>query len=74
DRGIVTIKYNVLNLPDIVQFKNGNQIRNTYDAGGRKLGAEYFTQLTAIAPLTDGQIVNPWLCGFAIHAGKLFFH
>jgi len=30
-------------LPDIIQFKNGNQIINKYDAGGRKLGTEYFT-------------------------------
>ncbi|MHB9054881.1 MAG: hypothetical protein ACYC2P_01835 [Paludibacteraceae bacterium] len=43
DRDIVTIKYNLLNLPDIVQFKNGNQISNLYDAGGRKLRTEYVT-------------------------------
>ena len=24
DRDIVTIKYNLLNLPEIIQFKNGN--------------------------------------------------
>ncbi|HLO85036.1 MAG TPA: RHS repeat-associated core domain-containing protein [Nostocaceae cyanobacterium] len=56
DRGIVTIKYNVLNLPDIVQFKNGNQIKNLYDASGKKLAEEFFTQLTTIAPLTEGQV------------------
>lgn len=32
DRDIYTIKYNVLNLPDVIQFKNGNQIKNLYDA------------------------------------------
>jgi len=56
DRNIVAIQYNVLNLPDIIQFKNGNQIKNTYDASGEKLGTEYFTQLTYITPLADGQI------------------
>jgi RHS repeat-associated core domain len=58
DRNIVAIQYNVLNLPDIIQFKNGNQIKNTYDASGHKLGTEYFTQLTNITPLADGQIIS----------------
>ena len=35
-------------MPDIVQFKNGNQIRNLYDAGGRKLRAEYVTLGTPV--------------------------
>jgi len=58
DRNIVAIQYNVLNLPDIIQFRNGNQIKNTYDASGHKLGTEYFTQLTNITPLADGQIIS----------------
>jgi RHS repeat-associated protein len=58
DRNIVAIQYNVLNLPDVIQFKNGNQIKNTYDAGGHKLGSEYFTQLTNITPLADEQIIS----------------
>ena len=45
-------------MPDIIQFKNGNQIKNTYDASGRKLGTEYFTQQSLIDPLSDGQILN----------------
>ncbi|NDP22619.1 MAG: hypothetical protein GZ091_16290 [Paludibacter sp.] len=44
DRDIVTIRYNLLNLPDIIQFKNGNQIINKYDAGGQKLSTRYFTK------------------------------
>ena len=35
DRNIVTIRYNILNLPDTIQFKNGNQIINLYAADGR---------------------------------------
>ena len=58
DRNIGAIQYNILNLPDIIQFKNGNQIKNTYDADGHKLGTEYFTQLTNLSPLADGQIIS----------------
>jgi len=60
DREIYTIKYNVLNLPDVVQFKNGNQIKNTYNAGGQKLGTEYFTWLPgANAPVVNtGDVLN----------------
>jgi len=43
DRDIVTIKYNLLNLPEIIQFKNGNQIRNLYDASGQKLKTQNVT-------------------------------
>ncbi|MFZ4455216.1 MAG: DUF6443 domain-containing protein [Bacteroidales bacterium] len=58
DRDIVTIRYNILNLPDLIQFKNGNQIVNKYDASGRKLHSEYYTLLTPLAvPLSAGQIV-----------------
>jgi hypothetical protein len=48
DRKIVAIKYNLLNLPEVIQFSNGNQIKNKYTSDGRKLGAEYFTQVTSI--------------------------
>jgi RHS repeat-associated protein len=60
DRDIYTIKYNVLNLPDAIQFKNGNQIKNTYDASGHKLGTEYFTwRPGANAPVVNaGDILN----------------
>ncbi|MFT4072951.1 MAG: RHS repeat-associated core domain-containing protein [Dysgonamonadaceae bacterium] len=59
NREIVTIKYNLLNLPELVQFKNGNQIVNRYDAAGRKLGTEYFTRLTPLSvPLAAGQVIT----------------
>jgi len=59
DRKIVAIRYNLLNLPDIIQFSNGNQIKNRYAADGRKLGTEYYTQLTQLSqPLTEGTILN----------------
>lgn len=57
DRDIVTIRYNLLNLPEIVQFRNGNQIKNTYTADGRKLRSEYYTAYDGILePISVGNI------------------
>ena len=56
DRDIVTIRYNLLNLPDTIQFKNGNQIINKYGATGKKLETKYFTRLLPLAmPLSVGE-------------------
>jgi RHS repeat-associated protein len=41
----VTIRYNVLNLPDVIQFRNGNQVINSYDAAGKKLRTRYYTTM-----------------------------
>ena len=43
DRNIVTIKYNILNLPDIIQFTEGHKNIYTYDAAGKKLEAINYT-------------------------------
>ncbi|WP_243349867.1 RHS repeat domain-containing protein [Parabacteroides sp. FAFU027] len=73
DRNIVAFRYNVLNLPDVIQFRNGNQIRNLYDASGKKLGTEYFTQLTYITPLADGQIkAQSYLAGTVDQNGTAY--
>ena len=48
DRNIVTVRYNILNLPDTVQFKNGNQIISSYDASGRRLSTRNFTLATPV--------------------------
>ena len=59
DRDIVTIRYNILNLPDTIQFSTGNQIINRYAADGQKLGTEYFTRVTNLAiPLTPGSVIK----------------
>lgn len=51
DRGIALIKYNIHNLPDTIQFTNGNQIINLYDAIGTKYKSIYCTLLpTAATP------------------------
>lgn len=43
DRGISAIRYNALNLPDTIQFANGNQLVNLYDAVGRKYKSVVYT-------------------------------
>jgi len=59
DRDIVTIKYNLLNLPDLIQFKNGCQIKNTYSADGQKLSSRYVTVAEGVyQPLNPGQVID----------------
>ena len=54
DRGISTIRYNILNLPDTIQFINGNQIVNLYDAAGRKYRSVTYTlPVTAVTPIYE---------------------
>lgn len=59
DRDIVTIRYNLLNLPDTIQFKTGNVIINHYDAMGQKLQSDYYTGSLTITPIAEGQVTNP---------------
>ena len=54
---ISTIKYNLLNLPEIVQFKAGHQIRYTYSADGEKLTTKSYT-LNSVVLVPQGTI-NP---------------
>ena len=59
DRDAVTIRYNRLNLPDTIQFRNGSQIINSYDAAGRKLKTLYRERRSAtLNPLSllPGQV------------------
>lgn len=56
DRKIYTIRYNVLNLPEVIQFKDGHQIINAYDASGQKLSSRYYTvMLPTEVPLSTLQ-------------------
>ncbi len=57
DRNICAIRNNILNLPDTVQFTNGNQIINHYDAMGRKQSTIYRTLTTPIV-VPVGAVVN----------------
>lgn len=51
DRGISVIHYNMLNLPDTIQFVNGNQVVNLYDASGKKYKSIIYTNIaSAITP------------------------
>lgn len=59
DRDIVTIKYNLLNLPELIQFKNGCQIKHTYAADGQKLSSRYITVNAGVyQPLNQGQVIE----------------
>jgi RHS repeat-associated protein len=59
DRDIVTIKYNLLNLPELIQFKNGCQIKHTYSAGGQKLSSRYIAVNAGVyQPLNQGDFIN----------------
>ncbi len=53
DKGVVATRHNFLNLPDTVQFQNGNQIINSYLADGRKVKAIYKTYSTGIVVPQD---------------------
>ena len=54
DRGIAAIRYNLLNLPDTIQFANGNQIVHRYDAAGNRLATDYYTRkVNVTVPLGD---------------------
>ena len=54
DRGISAIRYNLLNLPDTIQFANGNQIVHRYDAAGNRLATDYYTRkVNVTVPLGD---------------------
>ena len=58
DRNICKIQYNVLNLPSVIQFRNGNQIVHVYDAMGNRVKTTYYTR-KATAAVTVGNILNP---------------
>ena len=62
DRKIYTIRYNVLNLPEVIQFKDGHQIINAYDASGQKLSSRYYTVMlpteVPLSTLQPGDVLN----------------
>ena len=45
----MSIRYNVLNLPDTIQFSNGHQITNRYTADGIKHMSTYITSVFDVA-------------------------
>jgi RHS repeat-associated protein len=54
NKKIVDIQYNALNLPDALQFTNGNTTKYTYDAAGAKLSVTYQTAVAGITiPMTS---------------------
>ena len=53
DKGIVSIDYNLLNLPERITFKNGNSISYQYSGKGEKLMVAYKTAPTMVSPLSE---------------------
>lgn len=75
DKNIVATRYNLLNLPDTIQFGNGNRIINYYLSGGervRTVSRTYTTPLSvpldAVTNSTDPYIehtetrTGSWIC------------
>jgi|WetSurMetagenome_2_1015567.scaffolds.fasta_scaffold81458_4 hypothetical protein len=67
NKGITEIKYNYLNLPQAIQFQNGNAIYYTYDAMGEKQKTEYYTiksevqiPMGSIMPYSVNDIPSTW--------------
>lgn len=52
NRNILSILYNTLNLPSVIEFASGKTIKYTYSADGHKLRAVY----TTVTPATTKQI------------------
>ena len=48
NKGIHSITYNMLNLPQIILFNDGHETRYTYAADGRKLRVQYLLNNFAI--------------------------
>ncbi len=60
NKGIAWIKYNILNLPEKIQFVNGNKIEYVYDAIGVKHKAKYTTALNPLQiPIGQFSMENP---------------
>ena len=53
DKNIVAVRYNILNLPDTVQFGDGNRIVNYYLSSGIKLGSISRTYTTPLSVPLD---------------------
>ena len=68
DKGIFPIKYNYLDLPDLMEInRNGNEnilIRTLYNADGTKLRKQSITTVTGIAGSTVLKKITDYLDGF----------
>lgn len=53
DKDLVTVRYNCLNLPDTVQFGNGNRIIHYYLSGGERIRTVSRTYTTALSVPLD---------------------
>ena len=59
NKKIVEIRYNSLNLPERLQFANGNTIDYVYDAAGDKLSVTHRTAVTGVVIPMTGVMTPP---------------
>ena len=82
NKGIGTIRYNYLHLPDTIQFVSGNMIVNIYDASGMKRSIKHITSTGTILvpmgetrPLTAAQtrsvLTNDYAGPYEYEDGKI---
>ena len=58
DRKIVTVRYNLLNLPDTVQFFDGSRTVNRYLADGTKVSSVHHTVQDGVVVTLVGSVCN----------------
>ena len=69
DRGISAIHYNILNLPDTIQFAyGGHQIVNLYDAAGHKQKSIIYTNLE------PGMSYYPDVAHYTFEMDSVYYH
>lgn len=56
NKGILKIKYNVLNLPEYIYMRNNQYLHNIYDGDGTKLSSEVYTCKYNITVPESGEI------------------
>ena len=66
NKGLATIKYNILNLPDTVQHVNGHLLSNSYDATGDKFLAIHRTMNGSGVSMQAGWTYYNYPTGYTI--------
>ena len=66
NKGLATIKYNILNLPDTVQHVNGHLLSNSYDATGDKFLAIHRTMTGSGVSMQAGWTYYNYPTGYTI--------
>ena len=75
DKDIVATRYNMLNLPDTIQFGNGNRIINYYLSGGERIRTVSRTYTTPLSVPLDAvtNSTDPYIEHTETHTGSLIY-